>query len=136
MPFLGKSAIVCGLNGECVFESNMMRIRIDEESVGPDFLINYLNSPFGLDELRKNAKHAVNQSSINQQDVKSVSVVLPPKPEQERIVHLIDALLKMADKIDKRIEVELLRTDKMTQATLGKAFRRELVSTDAELACG
>jgi type I restriction enzyme, S subunit len=133
MPFLGKSGIVRRLKADSVFESNMMRIRVAEETIDPEFLIRYLNSPFGLAELRKNAKHAVNQSSINQHDVKSVRVILPPKPEQKRIVHLIDSLFKLADMIEKRFGAELSRTEKMTQSILAKAFRGELVPTDTDL---
>ncbi|MBP1737992.1 MAG: hypothetical protein H6Q48_285 [Deltaproteobacteria bacterium] len=35
--------------------------------------------------------------------------------------------------IEQRVEVELARTEKMTQAILAKAFRGELVPTEAEL---
>lgn len=42
--------------------------------------------------------------------------------------------MKPADTIDKRIEAARERADKLTQSILTKAFRGELVPTEAELA--
>ena len=41
---------------------------------------------------------------------------------------------KLADKIEKRVEAATKRADKLTQSILAKAFRGELVPTEAELA--
>lgn len=102
MPYLGKSALVKNLTEKCVFESNMMRMKLKKDLVSPLYLIKYLNSMPGLQELRKNAKHAVNQSSINQQDVKAVEVPLPKPEEQKEIVRRVEQLFAFADKLESR----------------------------------
>ncbi|MBN1352619.1 restriction endonuclease subunit S [candidate division KSB1 bacterium] len=130
MPFLGKSALVRNLNEICVFESNMMRIKVDKKAVNPEFLIRYLNCHHGLAELRKNAKHAVNQSSINQQDVKAVICPLPPLEEQKEIVRQVDKLFALADKVEAHYQQAQARVDKLAQSVLAKAFRGELVPQD------
>jgi len=127
MPYLGKSALVRNLIGPCVFESNMMRIKLNLEIALPEYVINYLNSMVGLIELRKNAKHAVNQSSINQQDVKAVIVALPKIDEQKEIVRRVEQLFKVADQIEARYNKAKQYVDKLTQSILAKAFRGELV---------
>ncbi len=71
MEYLGKSGLVKNLDRACVFESNIMRIKLMEKFILPEYTMIYLNSMYGFKELRKNAKHAVNQSSINQKDVQS-----------------------------------------------------------------
>ena len=43
-------------------------------------------------------------------------------------------MFKLADAIEKRIAAATMRTDRLTQAILAKAFRGELVPTEAELA--
>jgi type I restriction enzyme S subunit len=134
LAFLGKSALVANLQEPCVFESNMMRFRVDSERVSAHYLINYLTSPQGLAELRKNAKHAVNQASINQKDVADVFVPLPQLSEQHEIVNRVEALFRLAETIEKRVGVATARAEKLTQAVLAKAFRGELVPTEAELA--
>jgi type I restriction enzyme S subunit len=62
------------------------------------------------------------------------SVLLPPIEEQHEIVRRVEALFKLADKIEKRVEAATKRADKLTPAILAKAFRGELVPTEAELA--
>jgi len=127
MTYLGKSALVRNLSEECVFESNMMRIKINLERGNPEYLIKYLNSQQGLNVLRKNAKHAVNQSSINQQDVKAVIIPLPPLEEQREIVRQINKLFAFADKLEAHYNKAKGKIDKLPRSVLAKTFRGELV---------
>ena len=128
--FLGKAALVRGLAEPCVYESNMMRLRLAVSRVRPDYAILYLQSLIGLVELRKNAKHAINQSSINQEDVKSANFNLPPLPEQHEIVRRVEALFALADQIETRYAKAKTHVDRLTQSILAKAFRGDLVPQD------
>jgi type I restriction enzyme S subunit len=80
---LGKSALIPQLLEPAVYESNMMRLSVRRETVLPEFIIAFLQTGFARGALIKNAKHAINQSSINQADVKSVPIYLPPMSDQE-----------------------------------------------------
>jgi type I restriction enzyme S subunit len=62
------------------------------------------------------------------------AVLLPPLAEQHEIVRRVDALFALADKIEARLAAVTSRVEKITQAILAKAFRGELVPTEAELA--
>ena len=130
MPYLGKSALIRELPETCVFESNMMRISLNKERIIPEFMIRYLNSQVGLAELRKNAKQAVNQASINQKDVKSVIVKLPFWDEQEEIVRILDSLLTREQQAKEAAEAVLAQIDTMQKAILARAFRGELGTND------
>jgi type I restriction enzyme S subunit len=59
---------------------------------------------------------------------------LPPLLEQQEIVRRVEALFKLADAIEKRVEAATDRAEKLKQSILAKAFRGELVVTEAELA--
>ena len=59
---------------------------------------------------------------------------LPPLAEQKEIVRRAETLFRLADTIDKRVALASTRTDKLIQAILSKAFRGELLPTEAELA--
>jgi type I restriction enzyme S subunit len=61
-------------------------------------------------------------------------LVIPPLEGQAEIVRRVDALFALADSIERRLAVAIARTDKVPQAILAKAFRGELVPTEAELA--
>ena len=131
MQYLGKSALVRELKDVCVFESNIMRLSVDESKVYPEFLILFLNSQMGLKELRKNAKQAVNQASINQQDIKNVIIPLPTLPEQHEIVRLIDDLLARERSAQQATEQALASIDLMKKFILARAFRGELGTNKA-----
>lgn len=81
--YLGKSALIPALREPTVFESNMMRFAVDSTSVLPRYVIALLQTAAARAHFLSNAKHAINQSSINQQDVKSLPVALPPIALQE-----------------------------------------------------
>ncbi len=132
MDFLGKSGLVRNLEEPCVFESNMMRLSVVIDLISPEYLIRFLNCQHGLQELRKNAKHAVNQSSINQQDVKTINIPLPPLTEQIEIVRQVDKLFALADKLENHYQIAKAKVDKLSQSVLAKAFRGELVPQDPD----
>jgi type I restriction enzyme S subunit len=77
---------------------------------------------------------ATAQKNINIEILNDVVIALPPFAEQNEIVRRVEALFKLADTIEKRVEAATKRTEKLTQAILAKAFRGELVPTEAELA--
>jgi type I restriction enzyme S subunit len=54
--------------------------------------------------------------------------------EQREIVRRVEALFDLADRIEAKIRAATARADRLTQAILAKAFRGELVPTEAELA--
>jgi type I restriction enzyme S subunit len=90
--YLGKSAMIPRLTERTVFESNMMRFSVDESRALPEFVIALLQQPAARRHLLANAKHAINQSSVNQQDVKSVPVPLPPVALQQAFAKNIKAV--------------------------------------------
>lgn len=73
-------------------------------------------------------------TGINIRDLKRLPLAVPPLEEQHEIVRRVEALFKLADAIEKRVQAATVRAEKLTQAILAKAFRGELVPTEAELA--
>lgn len=74
------------------------------------------------------------QPNIKLETLNPYPLALPPLEEQREIVGRVDALFKLADTIEKQVESATKRAEKITQAVLAKAFRGELVPTEAELA--
>jgi type I restriction enzyme S subunit len=74
------------------------------------------------------------QPKLTQKAMNAIPVSFPPLEEQHEIVRRVEALFKLADAIEKRVAAAATRAEKLTQAILAKAFRGELVPTEAELA--
>lgn len=126
MPYLGKCALVRFLGETTVFESNMMRIKLDNEKVNGDFLTYYLSSSTGRKELTKSAKQAVNQASINQTDVGNAIVPMPPVEIQKRLLTYIESRLSVCDSIEQTVDTALQQAEAMRQNILKDAFEGRL----------
>ncbi len=82
--YLGKSALIPSLAEPTIFESNMMRFSIKDDKALPQYIIQFLQTAYIRGQIAAAAKDAVNQSSINQQDVKGFIVNLPPVELQRK----------------------------------------------------
>ena len=96
-PFLGKSAVIPKIHEPAVFESNMMRIRVDANRMLPRFLISMLQLETIRSSLCSNAKDAINQSSINQTDICALLVIVPPLSLQHRYVQAFSVVQSILD---------------------------------------
>jgi type I restriction enzyme S subunit len=109
---VGKSVVIRELSEPVVFESNMMRFNVDEKVVNPAFLVTYLNCPKALSYIRSNAKRAVHQASVNQEDVKSIPIPVPPIEEQQKINSILSA-------IEAKLKLELAERKKLERTKHG-----------------
>jgi type I restriction enzyme S subunit len=74
------------------------------------------------------------QPFVNQSILNTKAIPLPPLLEQHEIVRRVEALFALADAAEQRAAAATARVQRITQAVLAKAFRGELVPTEAELA--
>ncbi len=127
MSHLGKCGLVKYLKEQTVFESNVMKVQIKNDLALPSFIASYLASLRGIKELTKNAKHAVNQASINQTDVANSLIPLPPLEEQQLIVDELESKLTLCDNVEETIKQSLQQAEILRQSILKKAFEGKLV---------
>jgi type I restriction enzyme S subunit len=126
MTHLGKALVVSERHVPAVFESNMMRLAL-MPGVSPHFIHIYLSSSLGRRLLTSNAKWAVNQASINQADVASCAVPLPPLAEQLRIVAEVERLASVASAAAHSVSADRTRCVALRQSILCWAFAGTLV---------
>lgn len=115
--YVGKAALVEQLAETTVFESNMMNFTIDTERAELAFVVHQLGQPYVRRQIATARKDAVNQSSINQQDVKGLQLRLPPLPLQRRFA----AIHKKINAMVATRHSDLESTDKLI-ATLQNRF--------------
>jgi len=130
IEYLGKCALVDGLIENTVFESNIMKCSIVDGLISKDFVAAYLASHQGRNRLCENAKHAVNQASINQSDVGNALCPLAPLEEQYIIEKLIEQSLSQFDVLINEVGVQLQKTEALRQSILKQAFSGKLVAQD------
>ena len=126
--YLGKSAIIPELSELTVYESNMMRFAVDKEQVLPEFVIALLQQPAARHHFLAHAKHAINQSSINQQDVKSLPVIVPSRSMQA----IFAAHAQGVEAMSRQQTEALKKTEAAFNALLGWSFSVADGSTASE----
>ena len=97
------------------------------------FVTYFLNSPITLSHVHSLVGGSASPH-VNVGDIKRYPIALPPFEEQIEIVSRVEALFKIADQIETRYQYGKTQVDNLTQSILAKAFRGELVPTEAELA--
>ncbi len=126
VQFVRKKLILC---------DKAYRFRVKATVAEPLFLELTLNAPDVLDDIEE-MKTGISDSGANLTQGKFLELALsvPPLAEQQEIVRRVSALFARADAIAARASAALKRVESLAQAVLAKAFRGELVPTEAELA--
>ena len=111
------------------------RFRANSTEIEAEFLELLLNAPALLEKIEA-MKTGISDSGVNltQHKFLALPLPLPPLAEQHEIVRRVSALFAHADAIEARTAAARKRVDALTQAVLAKAFRGELVPTEAESA--
>jgi type I restriction enzyme S subunit len=116
----------------CLLVQRVMRFKLPEPKFAP-FLFLCLQRHEFVSHL-SNGLTGSDLPHVTGTTVAEYTFGFPPPAEQIEIVRRVEALFKLADAIEKRVSGSTERAEKLTQAILAKAFRGELVPTEAELA--
>ena len=117
-----------------IFPDLLIRVRVNKD-VLPEFVEFSLRTNSARDYFMQRAQgSAGTMPKIDQGVIEEFPLMIPSLKEQQEIVGRVEFLFKLADTIEKRVAAARMRAEKLTQAILAKAFRGELVPTEAELA--
>lgn len=70
------------------------------------------------------------QPKLNQKNLNTIPVPVPPTEEQTEIVRRVETLFAFADRLEARLAQAQTAATRLTPALLAKAFRGELVPQD------
>ena len=119
IEYLGKCARISGLQEDTVFESNMMRFHLDDSKVNSTYITTVLCSQYIYRQILTRAKKAVNQASINQGDVQSLNVVVPPLSLQNQFAAFVAEVDKSKVEVQKALDQTQLLFDSLMQQYFG-----------------
>jgi type I restriction enzyme S subunit len=126
---VGKSAVYRGVPSPCSYASYLIALRFSSGCL-PDWLAFFLNSVFGRRWIKTVVVQQVGQANVNGTKLQALSFPLPPFAEQEQIVSLVEERLSQIDSAEKTIDAELIRSKRLRQSILKRAFEGKLVPQD------
>ena len=118
IEYLGKCAHIVGLKEKTVFESNMMRFHLDEKKANPIYITRILCTQYIYRQILRRAKKSVNQASINQEDVKTLEIMLPPLLLQNEFA----AFVERVDQRKQTVQQSLDKLELMKKALMQEYF--------------
>jgi type I restriction enzyme S subunit len=122
IEYLGKCALIEGMQENTVFESNIMRFHLKEKLMNACFATRLLCSQYVYEQIVTCAKKAVNQASINQKDVLSFKLYVPPLDLQKEFAGFVNQV----DKLKFEMEKSLKELEDNFNSLMQKAFNGEL----------
>ncbi len=124
-PPLRKIAIIPDTYPEWNMNQAIVRFR-PKEGLDYHFLYYALLNPETLDDVVQRTKGVVGQANISITQSRNLKIKVPPLPEQQEIVHILDRLLAREQRARQAAEETLAAIDRMKQSILARAFRGEL----------
>jgi type I restriction enzyme S subunit len=130
VSLVGKCALVRDTDQDFAYAGYLIRLRPNAQTVVPEFLNLALESYGVRAQIEIPARSTSGVNNINSTEVRALRFLLPPLPEQREICRRVEALSKIADRIDLRYQEGKRRVDSLTQSILAKAFHGDLVPQD------
>ena len=135
-PILGnqmKVGFVTTKDLPAILYQRVAMLRKAGSEIEPRFAFTYFQSDEFRELVQSNLQGS-DQPYLNFSLLREFEIPIPPIPEQHEIVRRVDELFAWADDIEAAVTAATARADKLTQAILARAFKGELVPTEAELA--
>ena len=130
LDFVGVCGLVRNLKHKVLlYPDKLIRARLNHIAM-PEYIEIYFSSPIARRNIIDCIKTTSGQKGISGKDIKGQKVNAPPIEEQKEIARRVESLFTLADSVEKQYQQARLRTDKLTQSLLAKAFRGELVPQD------
>ena len=123
---VGKTALINADMLPLVHGMNLLRLRFYSECCMPLFFQYFSQSFQYKDEILTRINMAVNQVSINQKQISSLEIPLPPVCEQQCIVDRIESLFDKLEEAKQKVQDALDSFETRKAAILHKAFTGEL----------
>lgn len=92
-----------------------------KESVLPEYLAQYTNSPYGLEVVRKN-QHGAAQGHLNVKEYGNLPILLPSLNDQRSLLEKIESRSSVCDSIQQTIDTSLQQAEALRQSILKQAF--------------
>ena len=93
--YIGRCALFEKIKEQTIFTSYLIKIRIENEKVLPKFLTYYLQSNISRRQFKMRARTSAGNYNLSIPEIKSIEVVLPPIPEQQKIIFILSNVDKL-----------------------------------------
>jgi type I restriction enzyme S subunit len=130
---IGRVALWDGTIPRCVHQNHLIKFRAGRH-VLPAYVLLQMMGPDGRSQLVEKSTSSAGLNTLSISKIADVDIPVPSGLEQQEVVRRVNRLFKFSDRVEKRLTDVQAVVERITPSLLAKAFRGELVATEAELA--
>lgn len=127
---VARSAIIGDEAENFAYAGYLIRLRLKQEKILPEFLHLFLQSPGTRRIIESQARSTSGVHNINSDEIKKLVLRLPSIDEQLQIIDRVDGIFSQIDALEAWCKTELARSTTLRQAILKAAFSGQLVPQD------
>lgn len=134
LALVGRGGLVTDEPDPVAFPDTFIRVRVKEHVIRPRYVGVLWDSDRVRLQIEATARTTAGIFKISQRDLEGFVLPVPSIDEQDEIVRRVSALMAFVDSVEDRVASASRRTEHLRAGVLTRAFRGELVPTEAELA--
>lgn len=112
--FVGRTGLVKDQT-DCTFASYLIRLVPNSNAILPEYLAVYLNTKFGIGQIKRRAMRSINQANVSGSEVRKILIPLFPSSIQEEIAELVNCSYRLT----KNSEVAYTKAQQLLDSELG-----------------
>ena len=130
VSIVGRCALIEPKHTGLLYAGYLIKLRPIKSLIDPFFLRIQLASLRLRSQIEFSAKSTSGVNNINSKEIQRLVIALPPLPEQQEIVRLLDEQFTVIEQNEREIDAALKRSAALRQSILKKAFTGQLVPQD------
>jgi type I restriction enzyme S subunit len=130
VSLVGLSAMVTSHAVGYAYAGYLIRLRLNQSIILPEFLNLFFHSPFVRNKIELQARSTSGVHNINSDEIKALTLRVPSIGEQEEIIDKVNAVFSQIDALENWCAAELIRSATLRQSILKSAFSGKLVPQD------
>jgi len=127
IDLVGACVITSTISLKLMLSDKILRFRF-AETVIPQWVLYWLRSEFGRKEIQRlSTGNQESMRNIGQDRIRQISLVIPPLPEQQRIIAEVERRLSIVEELEAVVNANLQRATRLRGSILQRAFEGALV---------
>ena len=130
VSIVGRCAIIEPKHTGFLYAGYLIRLRPRAPVLNSRFLRDQMSSHSLRSQIEFSAKSTSGVNNINSKEIQRLLIALPPLPEQQEIVRLLDEQFEAIERNEQELDAALQRSEALRQSILKRAFSGRLVPQD------
>lgn len=127
---IGKIALIPQDAEKGVINQALLKLTMNYDLILPRYFLYLFRSENMQKKILKETRGVAITNIASVDDIKQITISLPPLPEQQKIVEEIERRFSVADAVEKTVEQSLKQAERLRQSILKRAFEGKLVPQD------